>query len=85
METHHDLFEIMQTIKGDSSLKIQYVQNNLNKMFDCEKYSNKILDSIKKSLYRVSSEIFKRRKKSNKTKVIFYESNLEWLSKPIYE
>jgi len=85
METRRDLFEFTQTIEGDSSSKIQYVQNNLNKVLGCEKYSNKIFNSIKQSIHRVSSEIFKRWKKSNRTKVIFYKNNSEWLSKPIYE
>lgn len=36
METRRDLFEFMQTIEGDSSTKIQYVQNNINKVFKCD-------------------------------------------------
>lgn len=73
METCRDLFEFMQTIEGDSSTKIQYVQNNINKVFKCDQYSDKILDSIKQAIYRVCSELFKRWKKSSRTKVIFYK------------
>jgi len=64
METRSDLFEYMQTIEGNSSLKIQNVQNNLNKLFGCEHYyADDNLDCIKQTVYRNSSEIFKRWKK----------------------
>lgn len=60
MATLHDLFEFMRKIESGSSLKIQYVHNNLNELFGNEKYSDKILNAIKQSIYRVSSELFKR-------------------------
>lgn len=60
METRSDLFEYMQKIEGHSNSKIQNVQNNLNKLFGCEHYSDDNLDSIKQAIYRISSEIFKQ-------------------------
>lgn len=71
METRSDLFEYMQTIKGDRSSKILNVQNNLNKLFSCEHYFDDNLDSIIQAIYRFSNEIFKQWKKSNRTKAIF--------------
>lgn len=75
MKTRCNLFEFLQTIEGDSSSKIQHVQNKLNNLFECDQYSDKILGSIKQCIYRTCSELFKRWKKSNRTKAIFYKNN----------
>lgn len=84
METRCDLFEFVQRTEGNNSSKTQHVQKNLNKMFECEQYRNIILDSIKQFIYRVSSEMSKRWKISNKTKVGFYKNNSVWSNKPIH-
>jgi len=61
------------------------MQNNFNKLFGCEHYTDDNLDCIKQTIYRTSSEIFKQWKKSNRTNTIFYRNNAEWLNKPIYD